>query len=79
MPAELDWPITGPIISFDYVNYRGEASVRWVSVRRIRYGSSEWHKKDQWLLGAVDVEKDEYREFAMKDMRNISEADPHAR
>lgn len=56
---------------FDYVNYRGEKSSRRVQPHSIRFGSSEYHQKPQWLMLATDLAKNEIREFAMQDMTGV--------
>ncbi len=58
-------------MSFDYTNYRGEPSRRTVTVISHRYGASQWHPEPQWLMMALDHDKGEPREFAVKDMVNI--------
>lgn len=58
-------------LTFDYVNYRGEKSRRTVTPISHRWGESKWHPGDQWLMMALDHDKNEPREFAMKDMTNI--------
>lgn len=55
-------------LSFVYRNWRGEVSQRRVRPLGIRFGSTEWHPEPQWLLRAVDLDKDEEREFAMRDI-----------
>lgn len=62
---------TTRVVSFDYTNYRGEKSRRNVSPVSMRFGSSEYHKEDQFLLLAFDRDKGEFREFAIKDMTNV--------
>ena len=52
-----------------YTNYRGETSVRSIIPIKIRFGKTEWHPEEQWLLDAFDVEKDAERSFAMKDIQ----------
>jgi predicted DNA-binding transcriptional regulator YafY len=52
-----------------YTNYRGETAVRQIVPKRVWYGSTEWHPEDQWLLDAVDLEKNALRAFALKDVR----------
>jgi predicted DNA-binding transcriptional regulator YafY len=49
----------------DYTNYQGERSWRYIIPREIKLGSNEWHKEEQWLLRAYDLEKGADREFAM--------------
>jgi predicted DNA-binding transcriptional regulator YafY len=60
-------------LEFDYVNYKGEASHRQVHFERVRFGASPWHQEPQWLLQAFDLDKNESREFALKDMTNVKE------
>jgi len=58
-----------PII-FWYKNWRGEERHRHATPISLRYGSSEWHKAEQWLMLARDEETGEEREFALADMRH---------
>lgn len=62
---------TTRVVSFDYVNYRGEKSRRNVSPISLRFGVSEYHPEPQFLLFAFDRSKEEFREFALRDMSNI--------
>jgi predicted DNA-binding transcriptional regulator YafY len=55
-------------IMFKYKNWKGETSWRHVYPIEMRYGNTEWHKEDQWLLKGWDFIKSDYREFAMKDI-----------
>jgi len=50
-----------------YTNWRGESRNRTIVPKSLRFGSTEWHPDPQWLLRALDVEKNAYREFALKD------------
>lgn len=52
-----------------YTNYRGETAFRSIIPDKIHFGTTEWHPESQWLLDALDVEKNENRTFAMKDIR----------
>lgn len=56
------------IVKFKYKNYRGEVAWRSVEPIEIRFGSTDWHPEPQWLLRALDVEKNAEREFAIKDI-----------
>lgn len=56
---------------FFYRNHRGEESLRRVVPISIRFGASQWHPQDQWLMKAFDLEKREDREFAMKDILRV--------
>ena len=54
-------------LTITYTNYRGETSVRRITPMALYYGRSEWHEGWQWILRARDLDKDEVREFALKD------------
>jgi len=56
-------------ISICYTNYRGETSIRKIIPLKIWFGKTDWHKEEQWLLDAIDVEKNAERSFAMKDIK----------
>lgn len=58
-------------IEFDYVNWKGVESHREASVIDFYFGSTEFQKEEQWIMKARDVEKQDERDFAMKDMRNV--------
>lgn len=53
---------------FWYRNYKGTEAMRRVRPISIRFGSNEWHKDEQWLMKAYDLENNKEREFAMRDM-----------
>jgi len=55
-------------IYFDYKNWRGETATRHVRPIRIWFGSTQYHPTPQWLLTAVDLDKNAERDFAMADM-----------
>lgn len=59
------------VITFDYVNWKGEKAHRRAIVKGFYYGNTEYHPEAQWLLEAYDLDKDEDRVFAMKDMGNV--------
>ncbi len=50
---------------FPYINHRGEQGQRRVHPIRIWFGSTEWHPEPQWLLRALDLDKDAQRDFAL--------------
>ena len=52
-----------------YTNYRGETSMRNIIPKEIIYSSNEWHKEEQWLLVAYDIDKEANRTFACKDIK----------
>ena len=51
-----------------YTNYKGETSIRTIIPIEVFFGSNEWHTEEQWLLRAMDAEKQAERTFAMKDI-----------
>lgn len=57
-------------VTFLYKNYNGELTRRHVSPVSIRFGSSEWHPEEQWLMLAFDYDRQAKREFALKDVEN---------
>jgi hypothetical protein len=57
-----------PPLVFVYKNYKGEVSTRRVIPERVYFGSNEFHKGDQWLMKAWDLDKDAEREFALADV-----------
>ncbi len=56
------------IVSIVYTNWKGVTSERNIIPKNIFWGSTEWHKEEQWLLNAFDVDKQEDRAFALKDI-----------
>jgi len=55
-------------ISFVYKNWRGETALRTVLPIKLWYGHTDWHPQHQWLLKAIDLEKNEERDFALEDI-----------
>jgi predicted DNA-binding transcriptional regulator YafY len=58
------------IVVIDYTNYRGERRERRVHPSSITFSCTEFHPENQWLLTALDLEKNEMRVFAMKDVHS---------
>lgn len=56
-----------PTLEFEYTNYRGEVSVRTVTPKGLRHGSTEWHPEPQWLLVAFCHDRKAERHFALRD------------
>lgn len=52
-----------------YKNWRGETAKRHILPIRIWFGHTEWHKEDQWMLTAIDIDKKVERDFALKDVQ----------
>ena len=57
-------PVEIPI-KVKYKNYQGITSIRTIIPQQIHYGSTDYHKEDQWLLDVFDVEKDALRTYAL--------------
>jgi predicted DNA-binding transcriptional regulator YafY len=55
-------------LKFEYVNWEGKKAVRKVEPIKIWYGKTQWHPKKQWFLKALDLDKNEERDFAIKDI-----------
>lgn len=51
-----------------YRNYKGETTCRRILPYRIWFGPTEWHPEPQWVMEALDLDKDVLRTFAMRDI-----------
>lgn len=51
-----------------YKNWKGKVSTRNIIPIRIEFKSTEWHKEEQWILDAFDIDKNDNRGFAIKDI-----------
>jgi len=56
-------------VKIQFTNYRNETTVRTIIPKEIKYGKTEYHPEEQWLLVAWDCEKQAERTFAMKDVK----------
>jgi hypothetical protein len=43
---------------------------RHIKPIKLWFGNTRWHKEEQWLLEALDLEKIIERVFALKDIQN---------
>ena len=64
--TQIDTSTEAPV-TLTYTNWKGETAQRRIIPRRIWWGSTEWHPEPQWLLTALDVDKQADRDFALKD------------
>ena len=55
-------------LTFMYRNHRGEVGLRRVRPDSVRWGATEWHPEECWLLRAWDFDKGDHRDFRMADM-----------
>lgn len=53
------------LLIFKYKNWEGKTAIRTVQPIKIWYGKTRWHPKLQWFLKALDLEKNEKRDFAV--------------
>ena len=52
-----------------YTNWKGETKYRNIIPKSIEFKSTQWHKEEQWILNAFDVDKNANRAFAIKDIK----------
>jgi predicted DNA-binding transcriptional regulator YafY len=57
-------------VRIDYTNWRNERSSRIISPIELFFGSNLYHPEAQWLLVALDVEKNATRTFALKNIHH---------
>jgi hypothetical protein len=65
--------MTNHIVTIDYTNYRNVRSFRRIIPLKIVFESNEFHPQKQYLLHAIDYDKNERRTFAMKDIHSWKE------
>jgi hypothetical protein len=53
-----------------YVNWKGQARIRRVLPHSFRFGHTEWHPEEQWLILATDLEDCEVKEFALNGIKS---------
>lgn len=58
------------VVEIDYTNHRGVRSTRRIVPYAISWENNEWHPETQWILEADDIEKNEVRSFACKDIHS---------
>ncbi len=64
---------TKKIVEIVYTNWKGVTGIRHIIPKDIFFGATEWHKEEQWLLNAFDVDKQADRAFALKDIKSWKE------
>lgn len=57
-------------VCFEYTNYRGVKATRRVRPIKIWFGSSQYHPHPQWIMRALDTERNVERDFALRDISN---------
>ena len=57
------------VVKILYTNWKGETKYRNIIPINIEFKSTEWHKEEQWILNAFDIDKQANRGFAIKDIK----------
>lgn len=57
-----------PPLTIRYKNWQGDVGIRHIMPIEIWYGQTEFHQTDQWLLKALDLDKNAQRDFAINDI-----------
>lgn len=57
------------VVKILYTNWKGKTSYRNIIPINIEFKSTEWHKEEQWILNAFDIDKQDNRGFAIKDIK----------
>jgi phage FluMu protein Com len=57
-------------LEFIYTNWKKESRKRRVKPIKLEFGSTEWHSEPQWLLVAIDLDKQKERRFAVNDIQD---------
>ncbi|MCL2211370.1 MAG: hypothetical protein FWB95_05555 [Treponema sp.] len=52
-----------------YKNYKNEVGYRTIIPKSIDFTATEWHKEEQWILTAFDLDKNADRGFAIADIK----------
>jgi predicted DNA-binding transcriptional regulator YafY len=58
------------VVTINYTNYKGQTANRKIVPHSIHFGKTEFHPQPQWLLTATDIDKNELRVFALKDIHS---------
>ena len=57
-------------VNIVYTNYKGETTIRKIIPKEVVFESNEYHKEEQWILVAFDMDKQAKRRFALKDIKS---------
>ncbi len=57
-----------------YTNWKGETRNRTILPVSIEFKATQWHPEAQWILNAIDLEKQEPRNFAIKDIKEWNQS-----
>ena len=56
------------MVRIDCTNWRNERSIRRIKPLSLQWRKTKWHPDPKYMLKALDLDKNEIREFAMKDI-----------
>lgn len=70
MTSTLSSAPTSTIVTIEYTNWKGARAKRKIDPINMYFGKTEHHQDPQWLLRAYDLDKKDYRNFAMKDIHS---------
>lgn len=62
-------PSTEKAVSVEYTNWKGETGMRKIVPMEITWGATEWHPTEQWLMRVWDLDRNDFRMYAMKDIK----------
>ena len=52
-----------------YTNWKGDTNYRNIIPMSVEFKATQWHPEEQWILNAMDVDKNAQRAFAIKDIK----------
>jgi predicted DNA-binding transcriptional regulator YafY len=58
----------GQSVYIVYTNWENKTAIRHILPQKLWFGHNEWHKEDQWILTAWDLDKDAERTFPMNEI-----------
>jgi hypothetical protein len=65
------------IVEIDYTNWKGVRSTRRIQpLGTVKFEKSDYHPEKQWVIEALDLDKNETRSFAMKDIHSWTPVAP---
>jgi hypothetical protein len=60
-----------PTLIITYTNWRGETAERRIIPIKFHVAETSWHPGPQWLLKALDVDRDLERDFAVSGIKGF--------
>jgi hypothetical protein len=69
-PAQMANLPSSREVSILYRNWKGEVAWRRIVPLSISFESSQWHPVPQWIMRALDIDREAERSFAIVDIQN---------